>query len=58
MSTTPDAVIRSPALQRVLEDLEAERYRPVPPPPAPTPDELESRRRMCALLHGGAGEAT
>ena len=58
MNATPEGAIRSAALQRVLEDLEAERYRPVPPPPAPTPDELESRRRMCALLHDGAREAT
>lgn len=41
---------RSRALQRVLEDLEAERYRPVPPPPPPTPDELEARARMLRLL--------
>lgn len=58
MTTAPEAGIRSPALQRVLEDLEAERYRPVPPPPAPTPDELEARRRMCALLQDGARETT
>jgi hypothetical protein len=56
--TTPEAVTRSPALQRILEDLEAERYRPVPPPPTPTPDELEARRRMCALLDDRVREAT
>ena len=56
--TPPEAITRSPALQRILEDLEAERYRPVPPPPDPTPDELESRRRMRALLDDGAREAT
>lgn len=58
MTTMPEAVTRSPGLQRILEDLEAERYRPVPPPPAPTPDELESRRRMRALLDDPAGEST
>jgi hypothetical protein len=57
MTTSSDVETRSPALQRVLEDLEAERYRPVPPPPAPTPDELEARARMLALLAAG-GEAT
>jgi hypothetical protein len=58
MTTMPEPVTRSPALQRVLEDLEAERYRPVPPPPAPTPDELEARRRMCALLDDRVKEPT
>lgn len=58
MTTTPEAVPRSPALQRILEDLEAERYRPVPPPPTPTPDELKSRRRMRKLLDDGVREAT
>jgi hypothetical protein len=53
--TTAAEPTRSPALQRVLEDLEAERYRPVPPPPPPTPDELEARARMLRLL---AGERT
>jgi hypothetical protein len=57
MTTTSDIPTRSPALQRLLEDLEAERYRPVPPPPAPTPDELEARARMLALL-ASRGEAT
>lgn len=52
-----DGVVRSPAMQRVLEDLEAERYRPVPPPPAPTPDELAARARMLAVLSEPAGEA-
>ena len=58
MTTTPEAATRSPALQRVLEDLEAERCRPVPPPPAPTPEELESRGRMRALLADGPEEST
>lgn len=58
MTTMPGAETRSPALQRILEDLEAERYRPVPPAPTPTPDELAARRRMCALLEDRAGEAT
>jgi hypothetical protein len=58
MTTMPEAVTRSPALQRVLEDLEAERYRPVPPPPEPTPDELDSRARMLALLTDDVREAT
>ena len=47
---------RSAALQRLLEDLEAERYRPVPPPPVPTPDELASRARVVAVLSERAGE--
>ncbi len=58
MTTMPEAVTRSPALQRLLDDLEAERYRPVPPPPPPTPDELESCRRMRALLTDGVRETT
>jgi hypothetical protein len=58
MTTMPEPVTRSPALQRVLEDLEAERYRPVPPPPVPTPDELHSRARMLVLLADGVREAT
>jgi len=58
MTTMPEAVTRSPALQRVLEDLEAERYRPVPPPQAPTPDELDARARMLALLADDVREAT
>jgi hypothetical protein len=58
MTTMPEAVTRSPALQRVLEDLEAERYRPVPPPPAPTPHELDARTRMLALLTDDVREAT
>jgi hypothetical protein len=58
MTTMPVGITRSPALQRVLEDLEAERYRPVPPPPAPTPDELDSRARMLALLADDVREAT
>lgn len=41
---------RTPALQRLLEDLEAERCRPVPPPPPPTPAELETRAAILALL--------
>lgn len=55
MTTAYDGAARSPALQRVLEDLEAERYRPVPPPPAPTPDELAARAQLLAVL--SAGEA-
>ncbi len=55
MTIASDPVTRSPALQRVLEDLEAERYRPVPPPPSPTPDELDAIARRLALL---AGEPT
>ena len=47
---------RSAALQRLLEDLEAERYRPVPPPPGPTPDELAARARMLAVLSEREGE--
>jgi hypothetical protein len=58
MTTTPEAGGRSPAMQRILEDLEAERYRPVPPPPAPTPDQLESRSRMREFLLDGLREAT
>jgi hypothetical protein len=58
MTTMPEAVTRSPALQRVLEDLEAERYRPVPPPPVPTPDELDARAHVLALLTDDVREAT
>ena len=57
MSTAYDVGGRSPALQRVLDDLEAERYRPVPPPPAPTPEELAARARILAVLSERAGEA-
>jgi hypothetical protein len=52
MSATAPEPTRSPALQRLLEDLEAERYRPVPPPPQPTPDDLEARARILSLLAG------
>jgi hypothetical protein len=57
-TTTPVEGTRSPALQRLLDDLEAERCRPVPPPPARTNDELERRGRMRALLDDAAEEPT
>ncbi len=57
MTAASESRPRSPALRRVLEDLEAERYRPVPPPPAPTPEELAARARMLAVLSERAGEA-
>jgi hypothetical protein len=57
MSTAYESAPRSPAMQRLLEDLEAERYRPVPPPPAPTPDELAARARILAVLSERTGEA-
>ena len=50
MTTSSEPTTRSPALQQVLDDLEAERYRPVPPPPQPTPDELDTIARRLALL--------
>ncbi len=58
MTAAPESRLRSPALQRVLEDLEAERCRPVPPPPAPTPNELAARARLLAVLSERAGEAS
>jgi len=55
MNAPAVAATRTLALQQVLDDLEAERYRPVPPPPAPTPDQLDAVARRLALL---AGEPT
>ncbi len=55
MNAPAVAASRSAALQQVLEDLEAERYRPVPPPPPRTPNELDAIARRLALL---AGEPT
>ena len=45
-------VARSVALQQVLDDLEAERCRPVPPAPPRTPDEVTAIARRLALLAG------
>ncbi|MEX2291264.1 MAG: hypothetical protein WD794_13185 [Mycobacteriales bacterium] len=52
MTTSSEPATRSPALQQVLDDLEAERYRPVPPPPPPTPEEVDTIARRLALLVG------
>ena len=57
MSTAYESAPRSAEMQRLLEDLEAERYRPVPPPPPPTPDELAARARILAVLSERPGEA-
>lgn len=57
MTSAYGGVVRSAALQRVLDDLEAERYRPVPPPPAPTPDELAARARILTVLSEQTGDA-
>jgi hypothetical protein len=56
MSTAYESAPRSPEMQRLLEDLEVERYRPVPPPPPPTPDELAARARILAVLSEPAEE--
>ena len=50
MNAPAAAATRSPALQQLLDDLEAERYRPVPPPTPPTPDEVDAIARRLALL--------
>jgi hypothetical protein len=55
MNAPAVAATRSPALQQVLDDLEAERYRPVPPPPPTTSAERDTIARRLALL---AGEST
>lgn len=54
MTTPAVAATRSAALQQVLDDLEAERYRPVPPPPPRTPEELDAVAGRLALLAGVA----
>ena len=50
MNVPAVAAIRSAALQKVLDDLEAERYRPVPPAPPLTPDDLDAIAGRLALL--------
>jgi len=50
VTTASEPTTRTPALQRLIEELEAGRCRPVPPPPPPTPAELAARARIVALL--------
>ena len=52
MNAPVAAPTRSLALQQVLDDLEAERCRPVPPAPPRTPDEITAIARRLALLAG------
>jgi hypothetical protein len=49
-TTTPPEHAPSAALQRLIDDLVAERHRPVPPPPPPVHDVARARAVLADAL--------